>query len=280
MADSFADRAADEAQLDSSVIMSVQMTQGRTTNIQKRLCAVLERIQCFEAEKKRLSDLDPSARAPPPPPPSAPSRPSRTRLTLPLFLKAFIELGHKPFLMTTSRHKVVACSSCKQQFRKSHFKNALQERCAPIARPVIAIPPAIDEINESPIDPSKKRLIPLSCPLDTKRSKTQMQPQPSSHIVAPLLDVPPTIGKVRLHASHTLEHRRGVVLCLRCGFYSVTKVDQLALPCKQPNINGKQRIARWGKGLTPRIGLNWPQQYSDLQEGIIWRPTPAQSSLK
>ena len=68
MADSFADLAASESALDLSIISSVESCQGRTRNVQERLCAVLQRIQEFEASRKKLSESDPSL-APPPLPP-------------------------------------------------------------------------------------------------------------------------------------------------------------------------------------------------------------------
>ena len=132
--------------------------------------------------------------------------------------------------------------------------------------------PPLATTSESASSSSLKRDAPHDARLDIRRLVRRNLQLRSSSVVAPLLLEPPTIGHKQLHPTHLLHHKSGIVICLKCGFYSVSKVDQLARPCVAPNINGKQRIARWAKGLTPRHGLDWPQTFSDLQEGLIWKP--------
>ena len=90
---------------------------------------------------------------------------------------------------------------------------------------------------------------------------------------APLLEQPPMVGKKRLHASHRLEHRRGIILCTRCGYVSATRARELSRPCSgQPNDNTRKHIARWANGLTPKAAQQWPEAFDNLPADLIRRP--------
>ena len=57
MADTFADFAAEKGGVPENVVEAVSMVEGRTRNVQKRLVAILEKMQVFEAALKRTASL-------------------------------------------------------------------------------------------------------------------------------------------------------------------------------------------------------------------------------
>ena len=86
---------------------------------------------------------------------------------------------------------------------------------------------------------------------------------------------PPVVGQTRLHASHTLAYRDGVIICLRCGYYAVSKAARLAVECKPLNVavrsRGQEALSRWRRGLLPFAKMALPEILPTLPEGIIWR---------
>ena len=86
---------------------------------------------------------------------------------------------------------------------------------------------------------------------------------------------PPCVGNQRLHFSHTLEHKRGIIICQRCGYYTISKAGKLAQPCVPitPGVKsgGRDFLSRWAKDLTPKKSVNWPNTFSYLPDGVIWK---------
>ena len=70
------------------------------------------------------------------------------------------------------------------------------------------------------------------------------------------------VGKVVLHASHTLASANGVWFCTACGAYVTaaegkkSSAKLLALPCKRAaNAAGRTQLKRLEKGLAPKPGM-------------------------
>ena len=86
-----------------------------------------------------------------------------------------------------------------------------------------------------------------------------------------VLAQPPMLGSVRLHESHALHHRKGVIICMRCGAYAVLRANKLAKQCSVRLKSGKENLDRWSRGIHPQPIKQWPSSYGDLAEGLIWK---------
>ena len=110
--------------------------------------------------------------------------------------------------------------------------------------------------------------------LTSPSTSSSSQARPTAKACAPTAQ-PPKVGNQQLHASHTLEHKRGIILCQRCGYYTISKAGKLAHPCAPitPGVKsgGRDYLSRWAKGLTPRKSVDWPNAFSHLPDGVIWR---------
>ena len=74
---------------------------------------------------------------------------------------------------------------------------------------------------------------------------------------------------VRLHESHALGHKRGIIWCWKCGSFSVTKIDKLGIACPggtRRKSYGLSCLKRLRKGKTPRHDLRWPRGESELDD--------------
>ena len=88
-----------------------------------------------------------------------------------------------------------------------------------------------------------------------------------------LLEQPPLVGRRRLHPSHRLEHRRGIILCTQCGFFSASKARELFRECtKTRSKNTRNNVVRWSEGSPPKHNMVWPETNNNLPSGLIWRP--------
>ena len=86
---------------------------------------------------------------------------------------------------------------------------------------------------------------------------------------------PPSVGNQVLHSSHTLEHKKGIIICQRCGYYTISKAGKLARLCAPitPGVKsgGRDFLSRWSKDLPPKKSVSWPNTFSYLPDGVIWR---------
>ena len=92
----------------------------------------------------------------------------------------------------------------------------------------------------------------------------------------------------RIHPSHPLGHKRGVVWCWNCGAFAVREPQKLGDPCMpisfsgpvvKSEIYGRACLSRIRRGLTPRSDMTWPDQGEHPFEappdlGIINAPPP------
>ncbi len=291
-ADAFAGRAAELHQVEDSEKTAYDIIVARTRRIHNRLIAVLALIQEFEneqeRERKRAEEAEPLARRAPRRRPELVSAPVRKnkKVEVDEFLEQFSSQGHQPKVVDTAHGFVVRCTQCKVHARKLDFKRVLAlGPCVPIVPPVIS-PAATaaafsgsrpaSQILSDPLESSSRRR-PISDVEAAQFSapKRQSSSEASSPTLwsAPLLEQPPMVGKKRLHASHRLEHYRGIILCTRCVFFSVTRARELSRPCSgKPNINTKKHIDRWARGETPKAAQQWPEAFDSMPAGLIWRP--------
>ncbi len=145
------------------------------------------------------------------------------------FLEQFKLNGHQPEVVDSAHGFVVRCTQCKVQARKLDFKRVLAlGPCVPIVPPVIspaaiaAAPLSSDPESQSLSGPSSRRR-PISdveaAQFSAPKRHSSFEACSSTQWSAPLLEQPPMVGKKRLHASHRLEHYRGIILCTRCVFF-------------------------------------------------------------
>ena len=134
--------------------------------------------------------------------------------------------------------------------------------CVPIVPPVIspaavaAAPLSSDPVSQSLPGPSSRRR-PVSdveaAQFCAPKRHSSFEACSSTQWSAPLLEQPPMVGKKRLHASHRLEHCRGIIFCTRCVFFSVTRARELSRQCSgKPNINTKNTSIVWQEERRPR----------------------------
>ena len=256
MVDAFASEAANIAELPEEIVSAQQFSIGRTIKVQKRLVGVLARIQEFDSLNK-LDKAEPEIAEP------QPDR--RRRKISPLkFVEMLKELGHEPSISITSGKLSVRCNACKLQCCSKSFREVISRgRCLPISSSVLPpiVPAPSQRVSASVSDVNSAD---LPC---RKRARLTIDETEAES----LLHEPPLVGKRRLHESHTLEIKRGIIICLRCGCHCVTKAVNLAKPCTQPSTKGLEALNRWHRGMTPLWGLNWPNSLSNKREGIIWR---------
>ena len=68
----------------------------------------------------------------------------------------------------------------------------------------------------------------------------------------------------KLHHSHQMHHKRGVIWCWSCGSTVTAVARDLGGPCDLQATRGKQLgLNRLSRGDTPRKGMPWP-----LEEGV------------
>ena len=75
------------------------------------------------------------------------------------------------------------------------------------------------------------------------------------------LQVSPFLASLstRVHASHPLGHKRGVVWCWKCGSFAANAILKLALECPGgADRYGLDCLSRLRRGLTPRSDRKWP----------------------
>ena len=67
----------------------------------------------------------------------------------------------------------------------------------------------------------------------------------------------PTIGRVALHASHSLGYHRGLVLCWKCGHYGGTVPIKLKASCEGLTLSGEKNRSRL-RNSNPPSKTSWP----------------------
>ena len=72
------------------------------------------------------------------------------------------------------------------------------------------------------------------------------------------------IGTRMTDRTHSLVWKRGVWLCTSCGGYAKATLDakstcvKLVAPCRPPTSSGTGVLRRFGRGDTPKVGMQWP----------------------
>ena len=82
----------------------------------------------------------------------------------------------------------------------------------------------------------------------------------------------PTIGGVRIDASHSLAWHRGITWCWRCGAIAMDVPYYLRNSCKPPTVRGARQLARLRQGMTPCNSVQWvlPECNSMGETGESW----------
>ena len=72
------------------------------------------------------------------------------------------------------------------------------------------------------------------------------------------------VGNLKLHGSHKLHHRRGIVWCWHCAAYGTEALKNLSKPCAgRPGRGAQCFLDRLKAGNPPRKDMDWP-----VAEGI------------
>ena len=275
-ADSFADLGADRCQLSDAVLMGIDFVLGRAHNIRKRLIAVLHRIQEFE--KKELAELGDHLAPLPPPSIDIPRGPRgrKRKISVEQFLHGMSQLGHQLELVPTKLNSSFQCKLRRVRSRQQQYAQRLQEGpCKPIA----PSPIHSTRIDRAGVKRSAAtEAAPSSQGGQGPPSRARTSPQPAASVPQQranngLLSEPPIVGSTRIHASHHLDHQRGIIMCLLCGHHAIRKCGQLNKPCKHPpSRHYREILSRWRRGLPPDARTGWPGATSDIPDGEIWRP--------
>ena len=67
----------------------------------------------------------------------------------------------------------------------------------------------------------------------------------------------PTVGKVKIHQSHSLGWHRGLIWCWRCGHYGASVPIKLRGKCSTLTLSGEQNLCRLRQGKPPQKS-EWP----------------------
>ena len=205
-ADKLAECAAELNALPDCDTASVEMARAQGMLIRNRLVAVLERCQQYEAGRKH-----PDAQATDTPGATVADAPAAmTRDKDKGFdIERLKVLGHEPRLIFHRGAKQLVCDSCLRQVNFKQSKLMLHEgvcrRVAPIPTSSVAAMPAGNDANATP----------------------------------------PVIGNFAIHDSHRIYHKRGVFICLKCGFVAATSARSLTKQCKEPKRTRRLALNRF-----------------------------------
>ena len=74
-----------------------------------------------------------------------------------------------------------------------------------------------------------------------------------------------SVGRQKLHPSHRLHHRWGVVWCWRCGRTATTAAKHLTKNCSHLKVSrgNRESLRRIRQGKTPRTGMDWPLAHGE-----------------
>ena len=235
---------------------------ARSFSIRKRLIAV----------HKLIADFD---RANPPP--------KRVRIDVPHPVRPVLStaqkveqldsLGHSILQVHRMSGTILRCRAC-MRYTPLHKWRALADTgiCLPLSlQRSVSIRDSASTYDSSM---TLKRPSPLSLPHSLPVARLEVLGAPGAYPPTPKSDesVPPTVGHTTLHRTHNLLHPKGIIICSRCGYYTVLKPDCLAKPCRGfLSKSGNEFIRRWQRGLTPKSKMPWPESFSDLSEGLIHR---------
>ena len=110
----------------------------------------------------------------------------------------------------------------------------------------------VTEIMPAPTETARERLARLRRGLEEKKAARTLKREDFCKG-----------GKIP-HATHALQHHRGLVWCWRCAAYGADKLQKLAEVCRPELTEGtKSFLRRLKNGLTPRPEMDWP-----LDEGL------------
>ena len=183
-----------------------------------------------------------------------------------------------PSHIRSSNCEIFRCSRCKAHTNRKDLEHFISlGNCQGLGN---AMPlQSLRIIEENYVSLGATRLTAEGRPPFKRRRIIGKQTWPHGYPSAPQdiveLPRPPMVGRRRLHESHNLEHRRGVIICQSCGFYSVTKPGKLAQPCvpllKGVISGGRHFLSRWKRDLPPKTDMEWPDPFSELPDGLIWK---------
>ena len=94
-------------------------------------------------------------------------------------------------------------------------------------------------------------------PPKRRKSKQQVRIPEGYGKVPDWLAASPTIGRVTLHASHSLGYHRGLVWCWKCGHYGGTVPIKLKGNCEGLTLSGEKNLSRLRKS-NPPSKTSWP----------------------
>ena len=295
VADAFADKAADLHQLSDAHIAEYEWMVARTALVRKRLLLVMKRVQEFDAKEKLESGLssrqenevfDQGVEFVEPGLPA--KTPSSKTWSSQRILSSLRVAGHDPVEVHTKTYTVFRCKTCKLQATpKKVSKLLLLGDCAGLGqlKPIVTTASGTmvvgkrlslsDDDFQSLSSVCKVARVDTGTTADEEVDNGAAASSGSGPASQRALQ-PPMVGNLRLHDSHRLEHRKGIIICQLCGYYSVSRPGLLAKLCvplrRGVKSGGRDFLSRWTKGLTPKKSMSWPDNFSNLPDGVIWTP--------
>ena len=139
--------------------------------------------------------------------------------------------------------------------------------------PPVASSSKYENLDDSSVffeEPSKKRYRLMRKTKDPELQGDQPssfshQPIPQPASIAThgkrVLQISPYLNSLsrRIHTSHPLGHKRGVVWCWKCGSFAAMSISKLGQECSGgANRYGRACLSRLRRGLTPRSDKEWP----------------------
>ena len=291
MADAFADQAADLHQVSDVAFAEYDYMISRAALVRNRLIAVLQRVQDFDEEElarqrqQDKTDIELGIFTKP----HVETKAKVTRQLLPSkwsdekIIKNLKDLGHDPIVVNTKSCTLFRCRTCKVHSTPKQIASFLDRGiCRGLGKLKPFQPLQLEKFAGFKRDDNRGTQVATAAKsraVDSASDSSAMAVRVHDEHTPALyqeLDEPPIVGKQRLHPSHRLEHKKGIIICQQCGYYSISRPGLLAKTCVPiaagVKSGGKDFLSRWTRDLTPKPSVKWPSSFSTLPDGVIWTP--------
>ena len=111
------------------------------------------------------------------------------------------------------------------------------------------------------VETSRQRLHRLREGIEKKRREAMAQKaeEEAKKVINTVRREELIMGKARLHPTHNMHHKRGIVWCWGCGAYAGAEGKNLLKPCQGKVSRGAAYfLNRLREGKTPRESVCWP----------------------
>ena len=259
LADAFADKAAEKAQLPEGVTDEYSSAATIAHHIRRRLIAVHKCIHRYEQEhgKQDIVREQKEKRVP------------RPKVSQDYAEDVLRQLGHDPHFFHAKGAACFQCRTCRRTSTLKRIGGFLKTgQCIPAAPIQPTFVERAEEIirdnGGEEVDPAKN-IEQWRQAIRTAREQPAMPPAMASQ--------PPMVGSTRIHHSYHVHHLKGLFFCSQCGFYATKAARKLAKPCGPSTSGSRAFLKNLEQGKFPKKDENFPEPYSRLPSGLIWKPS-------